>query len=90
MWADVRKALHSVYKLNLAVKVVVWDGGESYTQYKATGGKTRSNYEDGQCVMYLRLPAKEEAAREETKKVLKGNRFTILATESEEVFARRA
>jgi hypothetical protein len=46
-------------------------------------------YEDGQYVMYLWLPAKREEAREETEKVLKGNRFAILATESEQVFSRR-
>ncbi len=40
--------------------------------------------------MHLRLPSKEEETKEETEKFLKGKRFTVLATESEEVFGRRA
>jgi hypothetical protein len=39
--------------------------------------------------MYLWLPSLEEEANIETEKVLKGNRFAILATGSEEVFTRR-
>ncbi len=66
------------------------DGGRSSTQNKETGQRTRVNYEDGQRVMHLRSPSKEEELREETEKVLKGNRFAIFATESEEVFNRRA
>ncbi len=53
------------------------------------GQKARMEREEGQCVMYLRLPAKEKEAQEETEKVLKGNRFAILAAESEQVFRRR-
>jgi hypothetical protein len=34
-------------------------------------------------------PAKEEEAQKETDKVLKGNRFAILAAESEQVFSLR-
>ena len=58
-------------------------------QHKESGKKTRIEYEDGQYVMYLWLPAKREKAQEETEKVLKGNRFAILAAESEQVFSRR-
>ncbi len=47
------------------------------------------HYEDGQCVMYFWLPSKSEEAQKETEKVSKGNRFAILATESEQVFSRR-
>ena len=66
------------------------DGGKSYMQNKENGQRTRINYEEGQYVMYLWLPSKEEEAQEETEKVLTGNRFAILATESEQVFSRRA
>ncbi len=45
--------------------------------------KNKKNYEEGQYVTRLRLPAKEKKAQEETGEVLKGNRFAILATESE-------
>ena len=58
-------------------------------QIKENGQKTRINYEEGQCVMHLRLPSRGEVAQAETEKVLKGNRFAILAAESEQVFSRR-
>ena len=88
--ADVKKALCSVHKMSLGRNVVVLDGGRSYTQNKETGQKTRINYEEGQYVMYMWLPSKEEEVQEETEKVAKGNRFAILATESDQVFSRRA
>ena len=59
-------------------------------QNKETGQRTRINYEEGQYVMYMWLPSKEEEAQEETERVLKGNRFAILATENDQVFSRRA
>ena len=65
------------------------DGGRSYMQNKENGQKTRINYEEGQRVVCLWLPSKEGEAQEETEKVLKGNRFAILAAESEQVFSRR-
>ncbi len=65
------------------------DGGRSYMQNKESGQKTRIHYEEGQYVMYLWLPSKGEEAQKETEKALKGNRFAILATESEHVFSRR-
>ncbi len=88
--ADVKKALCSVRKMNLGGNVVVLHGEKSYAQNESTSRKTRINYGDGQRVMRLRSPSKEEELREETEKVLKCNRFAILATESEKVFARRA
>ena len=88
--ADVKKVLCSVHKMNLGGNVVVLDGGRSYMQNKETGQRTRINYEEGQCVMYMWLPSKEEEAQEETEQVLKGTRFAILATENDQVFSRRA
>ena len=58
-------------------------------QNKGSGQRTKIHYEDGQYVMYLWLPSKREEAQKETEKVLKGNRFAILAAESEQVFSRR-
>ena len=58
-------------------------------QHKESGKKTRIEYEDGQYVMYLWVPARREEVKEETEKVLKGNRFAILATESDQVVSRR-
>ena len=58
-------------------------------QHKVSGKKTRIEYEDGQYVMYLGVPARREEVKEETEKALKGNRFAIVATESEQVFSRR-
>ncbi len=66
--------------------VVALDGRKSHTRSKESGQKTRVNYEESQCVMYLWLPAKETEAQAETEKPLKDNRFAILAAESEEVF----
>ena len=66
-----------------------WTAEGCYTQNKENGQRARINYEEGQYVTHLRLPSKEEEAQEETEKVLKGNRFAILAAESEQVFSRR-
>jgi hypothetical protein len=87
--ADVKKVLCSVHKMNMGGNVVVLDGEKSYMQHKESGKKTRIEYEDGQYVMYLWVPARREEVTKETEKVLKGNRFAILATESEQVFSRR-
>ena len=87
--ADVKKVLCSVHKMNLGGNVVVLDGEKSYMQNKESGRRTRIEHEDGQYVMYLWMPSRCEEAQEETEKVLKGNRFAILATESEQVFSRR-
>ena len=87
--ADVKKVLCSVHKMNLGGNVVVLDSERSYMQNKESGRRTRIEYEDGQYVMYLWMPSRSEEAQEETEKVLKGNRFAVLATESEQVFSRR-
>ncbi len=71
--------------MNLGRNVVVLDGVKSYTQNKESGQKTRVSYEEGQCDMYLWLPAKEKEAQEESEKVLKGNCFASLAAEGEQV-----
>ncbi len=86
---DAKKVLCSVRKMNLEGNVVVLDGGRSYLQNEENGRKTRMNCEEGQCVMHLGLPAKENQVQEETEKVLKGSRFAILATESEQVCSRQ-
>jgi hypothetical protein len=75
--------------MNVGGNVVVLDGERSYMQHMESGKKTRVEYDDGQYVMYLWVPARREEVKEETEKVLKGNRFAILATESEQVFSRR-
>ncbi len=83
--ADVKQALCSVHKMNLGGHVSVLDGGKRHTQ-KESGQKTRIKYEEGQSVVCQWSSAKEEDAQNETEKVLKGNRFAILAAESEQVF----
>ena len=75
--------------MNLGGNVVVLDGGRSHMQNKESRQKTKIYYEDGQRVMYLWLPSKGEEAQKETERVSKGNRFAILATESEHVRRRR-
>ncbi len=87
--ADVKKVLCSAHKMNLGGHVVALDDGRSYMQRTENGQRTRIYYEEGQHAIHLRLPAKEEEARQETEKVSKGNRFAILATESEQVFSGR-
>ncbi len=74
--------------MNMGGNVVVLDG----MQNKETGKKTRANYEQGQCVMHVWVPAREGGVEEQIEKELKGNRFAILATESEvhQGFTRRA
>ncbi len=60
------------------------DGGRSHAQGKGEGQRARINCEEGQRAACLLLP---EVAQEETEKVLKGNRFAILAATSEQVSA---
>ncbi len=64
--------------------VVVLFDDRSYMQNKETNKKTRINYEQSQYVMYVRVPVKEGEAAKETEKVFEGNRFVILAAESED------
>ncbi len=90
--ADVKKVLGSVHKMNLGRDVVVLGGNESYVQSKETGQKTRIEYEGGQCVMRLWAPSDRRIKDEEENKMLKGNKFAILATEKEDAakdFTRR-
>ena len=75
--------------MNLGGNDAALDCGKSHMQHKESGQKTRINYEDGQYVMCLWLPAKEEEVQKETEKALKGNRFAILAADSDQVFSRR-
>ena len=82
--ADVKKV-----KMNLGGSVVVLDGKRNYMQNKETGERTRIGYEGGPYVTHIWLPAKEEEAKGELEKALKGNRFAILALDSEGVFTRR-
>jgi hypothetical protein len=70
--------------MNLGGNVVVLDGEKSFMQNKETGKKTRINYEHGQYVMYIWVPSKEQVVKEESDKIMKGNRFAILAAECEE------
>ncbi len=68
------------------------DGNESYAQNKETGQETGMEYEGGQRVMYLRAPSDRRIKDEEENKMLKGDKFAILATEKEETtkdFTRR-
>ena len=81
--ADVKKVLCSVHKMNVGGNVVVLDGEKSYMHNKESGQKAKIRYEDGQYVLCLWLPTKGEEAQRKTEKVLKGNRFAILAAESE-------
>ncbi len=82
--ADVQKVLGSVHKMNMGGNVVVLDGNRSYVQNKESGQKTRIEYEGGQYVMYVWVPSRKEVVEEESPNILKGNRFAILAADSEE------
>ena len=81
--AEVKQFLGSVHKMNMGGNVVVLDGKKSYMQNKESGQKTKIEYEGGQYVMYIWVPSSKETVRESSK-ILKGNSFAILATESEE------
>jgi hypothetical protein len=82
--ADVDKVLGSVHRFNAGGNVVVLDGGSSYMQNKKTGQKTRIEYESGQYVMYLWVPSTKEVVERESERILKGNKFALLAMESEQ------
>ena len=87
--AEVKKVLGSVHKMNQGGNVVVLDGEKSYTQNKKTGQKTRIGYEEGQCVMYLWVPAAKGAVKSESDKTLKGNRYATLAVDEDKGFRRQ-
>ncbi len=76
--------------MNLGGKFVAMDGGRRHMQSEENSQRAKIHYEERQLVVYLWLPSKEEEAREEMEKALRGNRFAILAAESEQVFSRRA
>ncbi len=76
--------------MNLVGNVVALDGGRSRVQTKETGRRARIKRDEGQCVTRAWLPSKQEEAQGETEKASKGSRFVILATESDQVFSRRA
>ncbi len=92
--ADVKKVLDSARKMNMGGIAVVLDEDKSYRQKREANETTRISYEQGPRATYVWVPAKErEVAKEtETEMALKGNRFAILATESEvhQDFIRRA
>ncbi len=52
-------------------------------QNKETNQKTRIKREQGHYVTYVWMPVKEGEVAKGTEKVLKSNRFTILATDGE-------
>ncbi len=87
--ADVKTAPRSVHNMNLGGNVVALDGLKSYVQNWENGQKTKINYEKGQYVVYLWLPSNGEEAQKDAEKVLGGNRFAILAAQSEQVFSRQ-
>ncbi len=71
---------------------MVLGASRSYTQNKETERKTRIEYENGQCTMCLWAPSDHETKEEEENKVLKGSKFSILATDKENTkkdFTRR-
>ncbi len=75
--------------MNLGGRVVVLDGGRSYTQNKETGQRARINYEGA--VRRAHVPdVKGKETQEEAEQVLKGGRFAILATECDLFFSRLA
>ncbi len=78
---DVKKVLGSVHKMNLGEDVVFLDSARSYTQKK--------KWPEDKNVMHTWVPSQESEVREGSEKVLKGNRFAILATESEDTFNRQ-
>ncbi len=67
--ADVQKAPRSVHMMSLGGQVAVLDVGKIYLRNKDNGYTTRIHYDEGQYVMYLRSPAKEKEAQEETERV---------------------
>ncbi len=60
------------------------DGDKRHMQNKELGQKTRIEHEGGQYVMYLRAPSDRRVKDEEENKILKGNKFAMLAARKEE------
>ncbi len=55
---------------------MVLDGGRICMQNKSTGRETRIGYDNGQCMIYVWVPAA-------TENILKGNRFAIFVADRE-------
>ena len=87
--AHVNRVVCSVHKINLGGNVIVLYADKSNMQNMTTMMTTKIEYEDGQYIMYLWLPARKEEVATESDKVLKGNRFRILNAEHEMVFSRQ-
>ena len=82
--ADVQKTLGSVHKMNQGGNVVILDGNQSYMVNKSTKQKTRIQYENGQYIFNIWVPAKKSEVRAAEKSVFKDNRYAVLAVEDEE------
>ena len=65
--ADVHKVFGSVHKMNQGGNLVVLDGGHNYMKNKVSGQKTKIQYEDGQYIMYIRVPRGQQAADKAAK-----------------------
>ena len=83
--ADVKKTLGSVHKMDQGGNVVVLDGNRSYMVNKKTMQKTRIQYEDGKYVFSIWVPSKRSEVPAEEKTAFKGNKYSVLAMEEEEV-----
>ena len=88
--ADVHKVLGSVHRMNRGGNRVVLDGDESYIESKRTGRQTKIHYEQGQYILYLWVPADGREAGTVKSEAAKGSRYSILAAEGEQGFARQA
>ncbi len=87
--ARVKKVVGSAHKMNTGGNAAVPHGEKSHTQNKKTGQKTRVDYEGARCVICIWVPSMEKDTVEEQDESLTGNRFAILATESEEAVFNR-
>ena len=63
--------------------MVVLAGNRSYMVNKKTHQKTRIRYEDGQYVFYIWAPGKKKEVPDAERKVLKDNRYSILAADDD-------
>ncbi len=69
--ADVKKVLGSAHKVYTRGSVVVLEGERSCILSEKAGQKTSVKHEDGQYVMYMLAPSREDEVREESEKALK-------------------
>ncbi len=82
--ANTKKVLGSVRNMNMGGNVVALEWDKSYMENKGTGQKTRIKHEGSQYAVHVEVPSVKKEAPGEQEKILKGNRFAILAAESEE------